>query len=193
MVDDRHATRALRATHARFYLSPHTLSIGVIGPGTVGRVLLDQLASQRARLSQDFNIDLRVRGILSSRQMLLSEQGIALTSWREELKQHSEPYELERFVDHVCVDYLPHRVIIDCSADAEIARHYRDWLERGIHIVTPNKKANSSEYSYYEALKAARRASGPNTSFSRGRLSSSFVPRTRPVNPATTVAPNRCA
>ena len=32
-----HATRALRATHASFYLSPHTLSIGVIGPGTVGQ------------------------------------------------------------------------------------------------------------------------------------------------------------
>ena len=44
VVDGKHATRALRAAHASFYLSPHTLSIGVIGPGTVGRVLLDQLA-----------------------------------------------------------------------------------------------------------------------------------------------------
>ena len=60
----RNATRALRATHASFYLSPHTLSIGVIGPGTVGRVLLDQLASQRERLAREFKIDLRVRGIL---------------------------------------------------------------------------------------------------------------------------------
>jgi bifunctional aspartokinase / homoserine dehydrogenase 1 len=58
------ATRALRAVHASFYLSPHTVSIGVIGPGTVGRVLLDQLASQRERLARDFNIDLRVRGIM---------------------------------------------------------------------------------------------------------------------------------
>ena len=44
VVDGRNATRALRAVHAGLYLSPHTLSIGVIGPGTVGRVLLDQLA-----------------------------------------------------------------------------------------------------------------------------------------------------
>ena len=34
-------------------------------------------------------------------------------------------------------------MIIDCSANAEIARHYRDWLAAGIHVVTPNKKANS--------------------------------------------------
>ncbi len=160
VVDARHATRALRATHARFYLSPHTLSIGVIGPGTVGRVLLDQLSSQGARLAQEFNLDLRVRGILSSRQMCLSEQGIALGRWREELAGASQPHDLARFVEHVSVDYLPHRVIIDCSADAQVARHYRDWLAAGIHIVTPNKKANSSEYAYYESLKAARRASG---------------------------------
>ena len=67
VVDGTHATRALRAAHASFYLSPHTLSIGVIGPGTVGRVLLDQLASQRERLAREFKIDLRVRGILRSR------------------------------------------------------------------------------------------------------------------------------
>ena len=66
VVDGRSATRALRAVHAGLYLSPHTLSIGVIGPGTVGRVLLDQLASQSERLRRQFNLDLRVRGLLSS-------------------------------------------------------------------------------------------------------------------------------
>ena len=50
VIEGRNATRALRAVHASFYLSPHTLSIGVIGPGAVGRVLLDQLASQSERL-----------------------------------------------------------------------------------------------------------------------------------------------
>ncbi len=36
VVDGKDATRALRAAHSSFYLSPHTLSIGIIGPGTVG-------------------------------------------------------------------------------------------------------------------------------------------------------------
>jgi aspartokinase/homoserine dehydrogenase 1 len=160
VVDGKHATRALRATHASFYLSPHTLSIGVIGPGTVGRVLLDQLAGQRERLAREFKIDLRVRGILSSRSMCLSDQGIALARWREEFEARSQRPDLARFIEHVRVDYLPHTVLIDCTADAQVARGYRDWLAAGIHIVTPNKKANSSELSYYESLKAARRESG---------------------------------
>jgi aspartokinase/homoserine dehydrogenase 1 len=160
VVDGKDATRALRATHASFYLSPHTLSIGVIGPGTVGQVLLDQLASQRARLAQEFKIDLRVRGVLRSRQMRLSDVGLELPHWRAELLSGSQPADLARFVEHVRVDYLPHTVLIDCSADAEVASHYHEWLASGIHIVTPNKKANSGSLAYYESLKTARRASG---------------------------------
>jgi aspartokinase/homoserine dehydrogenase 1 len=160
VVDGKHATRALRATHASFYLSPNTLSIGVIGPGTVGRVLLDQLASQQARLSREFKLDLRIRGIMGSKRMLLSEHGVDLDHWREELDAKAVPTDLARFVEHVRVDYLPHTVIIDCTADGEVAKNYRHWLELGIHVVTPNKKANSAEMSYYDSLKVARNTGG---------------------------------
>ncbi len=75
VVDGKGAARALRAVHAAFYLSPNTLSIGLIGPGTVGRVLLAQIATQIDRL-RELNLDLRVRGIASSTRMLLEE-----TTW----------------------------------------------------------------------------------------------------------------
>ena len=58
------------------------------------------------------------------------------------------------------MDYLPHTVIIDCTADEKVARHYRDWLAQGIHVVTPNKKANSAEMPYYDSLREARRVGG---------------------------------
>lgn len=160
VVDGKHATRALRAAHAGFYLSPHTLSIGVIGPGTVGRVFLDQLASQSARLREQFNLDLRVRGIMSSRRMLLSSPTVDLAHWRERFEAEATEASLDKFLDHVRVDYLPHTVLIDCTASEEIGRRYFDWFERGVHVVTPNKKANSVELSYYRSLREARRSSG---------------------------------
>ena len=160
VVDGAHATRALRAVHAGFYLSPHTLSIGMIGPGTVGKVLLDQLASQRERLASQFNIDLRVRGIMSSKSMKLGNPSIALERWREQITQGSVAANYEQFLAHVKVDYLPHTVIIDCSADHSVASRYRDWLSAGVHVITPNKKANSGALDYYESLKVARRVSG---------------------------------
>ncbi len=160
VVSAKDATRALRAVHAGYYLSPHTLSIGIIGPGTVGRVLLDQLGSQTARLRREFQLDLRIRGILSSRRMLLAESAVDLGAWRPAFEASGVPADLARFVDHLRVDYLPHTVIIDCTASGDIAGHYREWLASGIHIVTPNKKANSASWESYRALHEARRTSG---------------------------------
>ncbi len=160
VIEGRSTTRALRAAHAGLYLSAHTLSVGIIGPGTVGRVLLDQIASQSARLREQFNLDLRVRGILGSRRMVLAETGLASSNWRAQYEASEQRGDLGRFIEHVHVDYLPHTVIIDCTASGEIAARYVEWLRAGIHVITPNKKANSAELSYYRALQAARRAGG---------------------------------
>src|SRR6202035_1099765 len=90
VIEGRQATRALRAVHAGLYLSPHPLSIGVIGPGAVGAMLLEQLASQSERLRQQFNLDLRIRGILGSRRMVLAASGVDLRSWRGALEAQAE-------------------------------------------------------------------------------------------------------
>jgi aspartokinase/homoserine dehydrogenase 1 len=159
VVDGKVAAKALRAVHAAFYLSPNTLSIGLIGPGTVGRVLLEQLASQVDRL-RALNLDLRVRGIASSTRMLLAESAIDLANWPALLEENGVPVDLEKFAAHAQADYIPHTVLIDCTASAEVAGLYRDWLARGIHVVTPNKKANSGALPAYRALKEAARAAG---------------------------------
>jgi aspartokinase/homoserine dehydrogenase 1 len=159
VVDGRGAAKALRAVHAAFYLSPNTLSIGLIGPGTVGRVLLAQLATQVDRLRK-LNLDLRVRGIAGSKRMLLSETSIDLGSWAEQLAASGEPLDLGKFTAHCQADYIPHTVIIDCTASPEVGAHYRAWLAGGIHVVTPNKKANSGPMPYYRALQDAGRAAG---------------------------------
>ena len=160
VVPAKAATRALRAVHASFYLSATTLSVGIIGPGTVGRVLLEQIASQSARLQRDFKLDLRVRGIMTSKRMLLAEKGVALDGWQDALASEGVPADLARFVEHVGADYLPHHVIIDCTASGDVAKNYPAWLGAGIHVVTPNKKANSAAMSFYRSMQLARREGG---------------------------------
>ena len=159
VVDGKVAAKALRAVHAAFYLSPNTLSIGLIGPGTVGRVLLGQIQSQIERL-RNLNLDLRIRGIASSTRMLLEETAVDLDRWAERFAEAGEPLDLEKFANHVQADYIPHTVIVDCTASADIGQRYAAWLNRGIHIVTPNKKANSGTLPYYRALQEAGRATG---------------------------------
>ena len=155
-------TRALRTVHSSFYLSAKTVSIGVIGPGSVGSVLLDQMAGEAARLRETFNLDLRVRALGGSRRMVLDDRRIDLADWRTALTGGSQ-MDLDRFVDHVQADHLPHAVLVDCTADAGVADRYGEWLERGIHVVTPNKRAHSGSMANYRRLQSICRAS--NTHF----------------------------
>lgn len=159
VVDEHHATRGLRAVHSSFYLSPHTVSIGLIGPGVVGSALLNQLASQIPRLQREFRLDLRLRAIASSRHLLLGDPALDATDWRVRLPE-SAAADLQRFEEHVQADHLPHAVIIDCTASAEVSKLYPRWLARGIHVVTPNKKANSGPGALHADVQQARRAGG---------------------------------
>ena len=160
VIDGKQASRALRSVHSSFYLSPHTVSIGLIGPGVVGGVLLDQLAARIEHLSHELKVDLRVRGIMTSQRMHLASSAIPLHRWRDAFAASSVPTDLAKFAEHVHADHLPHAIIIDCSASAEVAARYPGWLASGIHIVTPNKKANSAGFDLYARLHEARRQGG---------------------------------
>ena len=155
VVDSADATRALRAAHSGFYLSQKTLSIGIIGAGTVGNALIGQLAAQAGRVADSFNIDLRVRAIARSSVMTLGERRIELGRWLQNRDRIVEDIDLDRFADHIDPDHLPHAVIVDCTAENSIAQRYPQWLARGIHVVTPNKKAFSGNLELYDELQAA--------------------------------------
>jgi aspartokinase/homoserine dehydrogenase 1 len=55
--------------------------------------------------------------------------------------------------DYVQTESVPHAVIIDCTASEEVGDRYVDWLSRGIHVITPNKKANTGTLDYYNSLR----------------------------------------
>ncbi len=154
------ATRALRAVHSGFYLSNQTLSIGVIGPGLIGSTLLDQIAGESEYLHDHFGIDLRVRGITRSKKMILADPSVDTKTWREHLESSKETADLEKFVNYIDAEYIPHKVIIDCTTSEEIPEKYLQWIKRGIHIITPNKKAGTTAMSDYRKLFSESRKRG---------------------------------
>ncbi|CAM8989189.1 unnamed protein product [Rhodiola kirilowii] len=152
--------RALKAVHSRFYLSRTTIAMGIIGPGLIGATLLDQLRDQIAVLKEDFNIDLRVMGITGSRTMLLSETGIDIAKWKELQTEKGELADLDKFAERVHGNhFIPNTVLVDCTADSNVAGRYYKWLQKGIHIITPNKKANSGPLEEYLKIRALQRQS----------------------------------
>ncbi|PXF40855.1 hypothetical protein BWQ96_09445 [Gracilariopsis chorda] len=159
VVNSESESRALRAAHASFYLSDQTVSLGLIGPGVVGAAFLRQIQSQLKTLEQRFSVDLRVRGIATSRKMAFGEPiNLDDDAWKGLLQSdEAVTADLDAFADYIQDTALPHAVICDCTASEEVSAYYEKWLKRGIHIITPNKKANSGPIDYYLAMRAAQR------------------------------------
>ena len=56
-------------------------------------------------------------------------------------------------------DYLksisPHAIIVDTTAAEPVSNMYAVWLNKGVHVVTPNKKVGSGPLQRYQACQAA--------------------------------------
>lgn len=153
-LNEADATRALRAVHAAFWLSPQTLALAVVGPGKVGGALLDQLEAAAPRLCRDANLDLRLRALATRSRLWAIDHGDG-SGWRERMQGESAPADLDAIVSHLEATHLPHKVILDCSASDAVASRYPQWLAAGIHVITPNKQAGAGPLDRYHAIRAA--------------------------------------
>ena len=66
-----------------------------------------------------------------------------------------EPPDLQAFTNFFKGFSKCHKVIIDCTANAQIASLYTAWLSSGIHVVTPNKKLCSGPLSEWTKARNA--------------------------------------
>ena len=160
VIDGADTERALRAVHARFYLSETPIAVGIVGPGAIGKTLLKQLREQLPTLHSELNMDVRVAGVADSRKMLLAPSGLDLATWEGDFAaQAHEPADLSAFAKALKGSFIPNVVIVDCSASEHVAAYYEEWMRLGIHVITPNKRANSGPYAYYARLRELGRKS----------------------------------
>ena len=154
MLNRSDISKALQAVHAGFYLSRDSISIGIIGPGQVGGALLSQINETLLQLKLSSSANLMVRGLMSSNKMLLSQEAMDLPNWKENFSVCDQQADLNKFINHILADDIPHAVIIDCTANPEIAKQYANFIEKGIHVITPNKHANAGDLQFYKQLKS---------------------------------------
>ncbi len=73
--------------------------------------------------------------------------------------RQAEPVDMARFADHLANSYIPNTVIIDATASEAPPALYLQWMQKGIHIITPNKKLGSGPLDQYLALRHFQRES----------------------------------
>ena len=153
VIESKRAKKAVKVIHQNFFSDRHTIDVFLVGCGNVGTELLGQIEKQQPALLKR-NVQLRVYGIANSRKLLLNSQGIDLSGdWKAALESASEGLSVERLHQFANDNSLVNPVIVDCTSHEAIAEQYVDMMESGFHVVTPNKKANTSAMSYYRKLR----------------------------------------
>ncbi|MBC7451897.1 MAG: bifunctional aspartate kinase/homoserine dehydrogenase I [Cytophagales bacterium] len=153
--------KALNVIHESFFLSDvKTINVFVVGVGLIGTALIKQLQKQSAYLQKEKNFKINIVGLANSKKMLISENGITLTSWKEKLEEQGEKASLKEFVKRMVDLNLRNSIFVDNTSNKDVVSFYHTILDESISIVTPNKLANSGLYKEYKKLQ--------ETAFKRG-------------------------
>jgi aspartokinase/homoserine dehydrogenase 1 len=161
-VTDRKSLRkALNVIHDSFFLSEYqVINLFIVGIGTVGSSLLEQIKKQQPKLMTQNSLKIKVVGIASSKKMLFNREGINLENYREQLFSEGQDATSKSIGREVIGMNIFNSVFVDCTANQEIADLYQSLLENNVSVVTANKIAASSAYDKYIKLKDISRRKG---------------------------------
>ena len=149
--------KAINVLHEEFFeTSFKQLNVFVAGTGNVGGKLLGQIQKQFQYLQDNLRLQIQVIGLANSKRILINEDGINLSSWKEEL-QTATHGNIHDFVKIIIDKNLRNSVFVDVTANAEVASVYGSLLGKSVAVVACNKIACSSPYASYHKLKSLSR------------------------------------
>ena len=153
--------KSLNVIHDSFFLSPYQeLNLFVVGTGTVGGNLLEQIQKQQNTLKDHNKLRINIVGIANGRKALFTREGIPLEGYYENLMANGIKSSPERIRDEVMKMNIFNSVFVDCTASPDIAKLYGELMAKNISVVTANKIAASSDYESYRLLKETARKAG---------------------------------
>lgn len=156
VISGEYADTAVRAVHRFFFNTAQTIEVFAFGAGTIGGTMIDQIRDQHDKLLKE-NVDVKVMAITTIDGMNLSEEGLDLSSWREDMKNPMfkfGPENVDDIINFVKKSKPLNPVFVDCTASYDLPDRYLDILNAGMSIATPNKRANSKSMDFYRKLRS---------------------------------------
>ena len=154
VIEQRKCMDAMKVSHQNFFSHKPTIDVFLVGCGVVGSELIAQISRQQASLKKQ-NIVLKVYGIANSKGMVFDQNGIDLSQWQDTVANAANilPVNVDNLKAFVRDNHLINPVFVDSTSNEALAMSYVDYLAEGFHVVTPNKKANTDTWQYYQQLR----------------------------------------
>ncbi|NBI42171.1 bifunctional aspartate kinase/homoserine dehydrogenase I [[Haemophilus] felis] len=152
------AIEAVKSTHQALFNNKKVVDVFLVGVGGVGSELIEQIKHQKEYLAKK-DIEIRICAIANSNKMLLKADGLSLDNWRADLENATQPSDFDVLLSFIKLNHVVNPVFVDCTTANSVANLYARALKEGFHVVTPNKKANTSNYEYYREMRENARQS----------------------------------
>ncbi|OJU52307.1 MAG: bifunctional aspartate kinase/homoserine dehydrogenase I, partial [Bacteroidales bacterium 45-6] len=150
--------KAINSIHDSFFLSQYkVLNLFIVGIGTVGGKLIEQIKKQQQELMSQFSLKLNVVGIARGRKALISRDGIDLDNYKQLMETEAIESSPQILKEKIMEMNIFNAVFVDCTASEQVAAIYEDLISKNISVVTANKVAASSDYETYANLKKLSR------------------------------------
>jgi len=154
VIKNESLKKALNVIHDGFFLSKYKeMHLFIAGIGLVGTSLLQQIHKQHSTLLEEHRLKINLTGVTNSKKMIVDKKGIGFEDYKDTLKSAGTKGNIKDFILEMTKLNLRNSVFIDCTADETVASMYNEILSKYVSIVTANKIACSSEYSYYQKIK----------------------------------------
>ena len=154
VIKSEEMNRATSFVHDAFFSSSSQVSIAILGYGSIGQELHQQILNERKEIFKRENISLDIVGITNSKKMMLKDGNIDLQAAKgvSDKNESMDQADTDELINHMIRKSASKRIIVDTSASDKTPDLYKKIFENEISIVTANKKGLSGEIERYHSI-----------------------------------------
>ena len=153
VVDKDDVKKAVNIIHSQIFGAVKTMHIAIVGKGTVGGSLINQILSSQAKILEKKHLHLKIFAIAGAMQVILNKDGIK-EDWKTQFEGQRTSKNITKDIIQFSQDnQLENLLVIDNTSSTDFVENYNTYVENGFDLISSNKIANTQSYSTYKELR----------------------------------------
>lgn len=152
VIYNKNISYFLQRIHKFLFSEYKELNIFLIGLGGIGKSLLKKIFKQKNYLNKK-KIKFNIQCIANSKKILKKSKYIKIENWENYFDKSKKEFHLKNILKIPKKKGLINSVLIDCTASKKFIKYYPKIIKNKFHIVSANKKSNTSSYKEYKNIR----------------------------------------
>ena len=151
-VEDSKTDYVMHEINKMCFVKKDHVSLCLFGYGNVGKGFVEMLKRQMNYLNEQ-NISVSLNFVANSKKFVLCKNVQTVEEIVSHFKNNGEEYtSIDSLISAIEENDITHPIIIDVTSSDELANKYTKFIEKGMHIVSASKKANSLDLLHYNKI-----------------------------------------